>query len=221
MGHKAFSLTLVFYEEGDPLSLILAIFTLAPLFIVGGFVAALIVRRELQMLYFFIGQLLNEVFNMVLKKVIREPRPPGAGKLGKTSYGMPSDHAQFMFFFAMFVTLLTLTKRISFPNKFVRAGVISSVYLLSVIVAYSRIYLGLHTWPQIIAGGIIGSITGAVYFYLLHVLASSFIRQHISKRILDHPLSRVFYIIDVSMIKGDLMEEEYNLWLRLADRKKK
>lgn len=53
---------------------------------------------------FFIGTLVNEVSNVILKHWIREPRPVNRVHIG-TEFGMPSSHSQFIWFFSTYVTL--------------------------------------------------------------------------------------------------------------------
>lgn len=53
---------------------------------------------------FFIGTLVNEVSNIILKHWIREPRPINRLHIG-TEFGMPSSHSQFIWFFSTYVTL--------------------------------------------------------------------------------------------------------------------
>jgi dolichyldiphosphatase len=127
---KPIGLTFMQYEEGNLLSLALAYASLFPVFIVVGFAAVLFVRRELHTGTFFVGQLACEVLTILLKSVIKEPRPPGKeyiidynsataslqynlhchGDLmyvgsQRDGYGMPSEHTSFMFFFATYITL--------------------------------------------------------------------------------------------------------------------
>jgi len=67
---------------------------------------------------------MNNVLNLVIKVLLKHPRPNKPGKLsfnqyrsvncirsdGKTlsSYGMPSDHSQTIWFFFSFLTLIIL-----------------------------------------------------------------------------------------------------------------
>ncbi|CAN0389305.1 unnamed protein product [Lampetra fluviatilis] len=102
---RAVSLTHVEFPPGDMLGKALAWCSLAPIFIVFGFIA------------FMCGLLVNEGLNWVIKHVIREPRPnrgegrrfspppPPTSRLREalfTEYGMPSSHAQFVWFFAVY-----------------------------------------------------------------------------------------------------------------------
>lgn len=51
---------------------------------------------------FFMGTLVNEVINIILKHIICEARPLARGHL-YNEYGMPSSHAQFVWFFSIYV----------------------------------------------------------------------------------------------------------------------
>ena len=70
-------------------------------------------------------------------------------------YGFMSSHATNSFGFAVFSSLL-------FRHKFFT----SSVFLWAILVSYSRIYLGVHFISDIVAGIIIGSIFGYLYYLL-------------------------------------------------------
>ncbi len=70
-----FSLTFVRYEEGDLLGKILALFTLSPVFIMVMYATILVVRRDIQTALITMGQLINVGLNLVLKKIINDPRP--------------------------------------------------------------------------------------------------------------------------------------------------
>jgi len=100
-------------------------------------------------------------------------------------YGMPSSHAQFMAFFAVYVTLYLIHR---FPHS--KRGIKSNVrtakdsiwirLLESIIVlagastvAYSRIYLQYHTFLQVVAGMGIGAVLGASWYGTVLALRAS------------------------------------------------
>jgi dolichyldiphosphatase len=83
----------------DPLSIPLALITLAPPFLLVSYVTLILVRRELTMLSGLIGQLGCEGLNLALKRIFKQGRPTDF--LG-TGYGMPSSHSQFMGYFMTF-----------------------------------------------------------------------------------------------------------------------
>ena len=131
--------------------------------------------------------LLNDSVNHVLKYYICKPllggkkwpiigsgnRPDGAkycdlfvtgkgnGKPSSTSYGMPSGHSQNAAFFSSYVILNLLNN--PFSNSVKIYGTIIFISL-AIGIMYSRVILKCHTVQQVIAGGLIGSVLGAVYF---------------------------------------------------------
>ena len=61
---------------------------------------------------FFSGMVINEVVNFLLKHTICEARPMRRDVL-YSEYGMPSSHAQFMWFFTAYMVLFVCIRYIS------------------------------------------------------------------------------------------------------------
>ena len=59
------------YPEGDKVGHVLAWFSMLPFFVFAGMVTLILFRRDLHTITFTIGQLVNEVFNLILKKIIK------------------------------------------------------------------------------------------------------------------------------------------------------
>ncbi len=91
-----------------------------------------------------------------LKLFFRIPRPCFGQAFCPLDYSFPSGHAGAAF--AVFVFLALNTK-----NNFYRAFLIFS----AVIVAYSRVYMGVHTWADVFAGAVIGLIVGVVVSFAI------------------------------------------------------
>ncbi|KAA8907531.1 phosphatidic acid phosphatase type 2/haloperoxidase [Sphaerosporella brunnea] len=126
------SLTHVYYSPEDPLSLVSAWLALLP--------------QAMMIVY-----LACEAANFVLKRIIREERPKLMHGKG---YGMPSSHAQFSAFFALYLVLLLLRRNLGGGEL---PGWRRAVYAVaavtgSVAVAASRVYLNYHTPKQVVVG---------------------------------------------------------------------
>ena len=106
--------THVFYDPSDLLSLPLAISSLIPQLILVVYTTQFFCRREIETCLMVAGQVLSELLNELLKSVIRQPRPHL--ELG-SGYGMPSAHAQFMAFYATYLTAWTLAHAHFSPLK--------------------------------------------------------------------------------------------------------
>ncbi len=81
-------------------------------------------------------------------------------------YGFVSGHSATTFGIAIFTSLL-------FKNKLYTCV----IFIWALLMAYSRIYLGVHFVSDIVGGGLAGVIIG----YLIYLLYSSYISKYISK----------------------------------------
>jgi membrane-associated phospholipid phosphatase len=121
------------------------------------------------MFYFLVGLFMNTILNLVLKGLIKQPRPEFNTKqldiflrnnglryvLGSDVFGMPSGHAQTSFYILAFIYLVT------------RNIVLSSVLLLlSVIVVVQRVVYNEHTIIQVLVGSIVGGLFGIILYHI-------------------------------------------------------
>lgn len=111
---------------GDLFGKLLALISLVPFAIIAGFITLILFRRDLHtvsnkwdisflhrislyktylfQITFFSGTIINEFINFIIKHTICEARPMRRNTVF-IEYGMPSTHAQFMWFFAAYTTL--------------------------------------------------------------------------------------------------------------------
>lgn len=117
----------------------MAFISLAPFAIIVAFVTLIAFKRELDTIMFLMGQLTNEILNMLLKNVIREQRPVNTITAIHTpkTFGMPSNHSQFQSFFTAFSVLFILIRMRHKPAYF-RLPVITALISSCVAVLYSR-----------------------------------------------------------------------------------
>ncbi|KAJ9184264.1 hypothetical protein P3X46_004008 [Hevea brasiliensis] len=201
---KAVTLTHVRYQKGDRLGHFLAWVSLVPVFIsLGGFVCHFIFRRELQGMFFAIGLLISQFISELIKKSVQQARPETCIFLETCdSHGWPSSHSQYMFFFAVYFTLLTF-KGIGLTevkNKWARCFL---PWLLAVLTMHSRVYLGYHTVQQVFSGAILGILLGAVWFWIVNYKLFYFFPV-----IEESRLGKMLYVKDTSHIQN-VLEFEY------------
>ncbi|KAH6626210.1 hypothetical protein B0J18DRAFT_134854 [Chaetomium sp. MPI-SDFR-AT-0129] len=109
------SLTHVYYNPSDPLSTLSAFLSLLPQALMIVYVTLFWSTREAEVLLMFLGQLACEAVNFILKRLIKEERPKlftdaAGGAAAGHGYGMPSSHAQFVFFWAVALTLFLVVR---------------------------------------------------------------------------------------------------------------
>jgi len=205
---KPVSLTYVTYPDGDVVGKLLAWGSLLPIFIIVSFITLILFRREVHTIIFFLGILLNEALNMALKRYFKEPRPcrPGDESLLYTKHGMPSSHAQFMSFFALYLTFFAYVrlKPHESENFIVRKHVIAfSAVSSAAFVAISRIYLHYHTLEQVAAGLIVGGVAGMCWFFIAVTFLLPYAGQFVNTKVAEY-----FLIRDSSSIP-DILWFEY------------
>jgi undecaprenyl-diphosphatase len=118
------------------------------------------------MTYIF-GFLFNTLLNIILKLLIRQPRPSedkylfnilknvnNVKMIDFDKYGMPSGHAQYAFYSTVFIYLALKDIKIT------------AIYLIiALITCFQRVYFKNHTIMQVIVGMMIGSILGYLFYH--------------------------------------------------------
>ena len=161
------SLTCVEFPRGDQFGHLLAYVSLIPIAVLVSYVVLVLHNRDLPTICVFLGQMLNEVMNVVAKRMLKHPRPENPHHLvgSANKYGMPSQHAQCMGFFTAYCCLYLIFKA-SHKNLITRGLLIILLISSLIAVLYSRVYLLYHFTSQCIAGAMIGSLFGYFWFRL-------------------------------------------------------
>ncbi|KAK9869536.1 hypothetical protein WA026_003292 [Henosepilachna vigintioctopunctata] len=214
------SLTLVEYPKGDIFGKFLAFISLAPFGIGAGFVSLILFRRDLHTITFFFGTLFNEVFNYFLKHSICEERPMSRNDL-YTEYGMPSSHAQFVWFFTTYVIYFVFIRLHHMNNNNIietmsKILILSSSLIMSLLVCISRIYLQYHSYSQVIVGSIVGVLFATFWFALTYFAFTPFFPQIVTWRI-----SEILLLRDTTLIPNVLWFEYTNIRQEVRARSRK
>ncbi|RDA94414.1 hypothetical protein CP533_2221 [Ophiocordyceps camponoti-saundersi (nom. inval.)] len=161
------SLTHVYYDPEDVLSLLCAYLALIPQALCIVYATLLLSTREVEIGLLFAGQVGCEVLNLVLKRVFKEDRPEV--RLRGKGYGMPSSHAQFLAFWSLSLSLFLLLrhrprdKMSSWPIAH-RLLVSLLALALAALTAWSRVYLGYHSARQVVAGSAAGFVSAVGWY---------------------------------------------------------
>lgn len=119
------------------------------------------------LLFVFLINAFNIELNMVLKHLIKQPRPQRAIKINKQdvkhskTYGMPSGHAQLVFHNLVYLSLLIKNNTIAAASSFI-----------ALLTLYQRYVFRMHTFSQLICGSLLGSLSGYL-FYKAYVCISN------------------------------------------------
>jgi dolichyldiphosphatase len=129
---------------------------------------------------------------------------------------MPSSHAQFVTYFAVYMTLFLFVRHVPTNPKLdttsyflTRVAVAAGVCLVAGGVATSRIYLNYHTPKQVLAGCAAGVLC-AISWYVI----TSFLRtKGYVDWVLDLGISQLLRLRDL-VVSQDLAEAGWQQWER-------
>ncbi|XP_063529811.1 dolichyldiphosphatase 1-like [Cydia strobilella] len=183
------ALTLVEYPKGDWIGKFFAFISLSPFGIGAGFVTLVLFRRDLHTIAFFLGTLVNEVLNIILKHIICEARPLARGHL-YNEYGMPSSHAQFVWFFSIYVLYFVAVRLHHINNNSIISAlwkgiIVSGCLSLALLVSIGRVYLHYHTSAQVIVGALVGFLFATIWFALVHRVLTPLFPHLVSLKICE------------------------------------
>ncbi|KAG5959857.1 hypothetical protein E4U58_004824 [Claviceps cyperi] len=217
------SLTHVYYDPHDPVSLLCAYLALLPQALCVVYATLILSTREVEILFMFAGQMGCEVLNFLLKRLIKEERPR---RIHGKGYGMPSSHAQFVAFWSVSLALFLLLRHKpcatrkphrARPWSLLERTVISlAAGGLAAATAWSRIYLNYHTPRQVFVGSAMGVLVAFAWYGV-----TSVVRQTgLLAMGLDSSLARAFRLRDLVVFE-DMCQAGWEKWeLARADKAK-
>ncbi|CAM1508389.1 Fc.00g052370.m01.CDS01 [Cosmosporella sp. VM-42] len=212
------SLTHVYYDPDDYLSLLCAYLALLPQALVIVYTTLVLFTREAEIALMFAGQLACEAMNFALKRLIKEERPQ---RIHGKGYGMPSSHAQFVAYWSVSLALFLLVRHC--PPKLLQGRAESSVHrpwsmlerfavslaagVIAAATAWSRVYLNYHTPKQVLLGVAAGVISAVGWFVITSILRQTGLLGWA----LDHPISRAFRVRDLA-VEEDMCQAGWEKW---------
>ncbi|KAK7406739.1 hypothetical protein VNO78_08369 [Psophocarpus tetragonolobus] len=116
-------------------------------------------RHDAESLWFAAGSILNALLSVWLKHILNQERPSTL----KSDPGMPSSHAQSIFFTVFFVILSSVEWLGLNGFTFAMSGL---VLTFGSFFSYLRVSQQLHTTSQVVVGGAIGSISSVLWYLL-------------------------------------------------------
>ena len=128
-------------------------------FSIFSFLLVVLARRKKTKLLIPINICLVTLINILIKEIIKRPRPSVTRLVTESGYSFPSGHAMTSIAFYGFLIYL-IYKNIE--NKYYKWGLIILFSLLTFVIGFSRIYLGVHYTSDVISG----FIAGAIYLIL-------------------------------------------------------
>ncbi len=131
---------------------------------------------------------LADMASNILKQAFRDPRPywlePEIGLSEEPSYGIPSGHAP-----TSTVAYGTLAAWVRRSWMWLLAGV------MIFLIALSRVYLGVHDIPDVVAGFLLGCLVLAGYFVWRRAIGNRFHNRILGQKLLLAVLLPTFLVL--------------------------
>ncbi len=138
------------------------VFDLIPMVAISILLSIFFLRRYCNKFAFFFGitMLFDAFVVLVLKELVKRPRPLG-DIITKTDFGFPSGHTANAVVFFGFLTYLAMHK---IKSKTFKVIIISLSSFMILLIGFSRIYLNVHWLTDVISGFGLGVyiLTGSI-----------------------------------------------------------
>ncbi|KAI9166248.1 hypothetical protein LWI28_028770 [Acer negundo] len=127
--------------------------------LVSGLFGALIIgRHDIEALWILMGSVLNAMLSIALKRILNQERPVSTLR---SDPGMPSSHAQSIFFIFSFA-IISIVEWLGLNGV---SLTISGIVLASATyLTWLRVSQKLHTIPQVVVGAAVGSTFFTLWF---------------------------------------------------------
>lgn len=103
------------------------------------------------------------ISNFIIKRIIKRPRPIHLMIIKETGFSFPSGHSMMSFVF--FALLIHFVYK-SIKNKWLKWLIISACAVLIGAIGFSRIYLGVHYFTDVLVGWLISLAIICVFIFL-------------------------------------------------------
>ena len=127
-------------------------------------------KQKKDAIFLVLALIFVSILTFLIKYIIKNPRPEGVALIEESGYSFPSAHTS--------LTATTLTLMAYFLCKQTRKSWLKIlIWIVSIIlifsVCYSRIYLGVHFFTDIIAGLLIAVIIVTLFIMLYNLKPAS------------------------------------------------
>ncbi|GKU99203.1 hypothetical protein SLEP1_g12081 [Rubroshorea leprosula] len=132
--------------------------------VAGAFGSVVLWRHDAEALWFVTGSVMNSTLSVVLKRVFNQERPDSGLR---SDPGMPSSHAQSIFFVALF-TVISVMEWLGINGILFIAGLL--ILAFASYLSWLRVSQQLHTMSQVLVGAACGAVFSILWFLSWHFI---------------------------------------------------
>lgn len=123
-----------------------------------------IIRNKKVPLAIIVNLIVVFLSSQLFKFIFKLPRPDGEFLVPVKGYGYPSGHAMVSLAYFSFLAYLILKKT---NNKLLRTIILIMTPVTILLIGFSRIYLGVHYFSDVIAGYLLGTVYLIIYVSII------------------------------------------------------
>lgn len=131
----------------------------------------LIILRNRKAVALVVFLALNGIINEILKRLFKRERPNIKRLVVEKGYSYPSGHTMSA---TCFYGLMSFLVAISELTIYFKIGIIVLLVLLVLVIGFSRIYLGVHYFSDVVAGILMGTFFTILYVQLVQGILNIF-----------------------------------------------
>ena len=123
------------------------------------------VKNRKDIAYLITGSAITVIFNIIIKNIVQRPRPNGIQLTFESGYSFPSAHAMLSAFIYGFIIFLLLKEQ----KDNIKARILSITLGVVILwISFTRIYVGVHFFSDVVIGAILGIICLAIYIKFVY-----------------------------------------------------
>lgn len=111
-----------------------------------------------------IAVIISEIINFTLKNIFARERPNILQLVNETSYSFPSGHSMIN---ASVYTMLAILALKYIKDKKIKYAVVAFCIVFPLLIGFTRIYLGVHYFTDVIGGLLLGFSVSVIVYTLL------------------------------------------------------
>lgn len=134
-------------------------------------VLLLIILKNRESIALVVFLALNGIINEILKRLFKRERPNINRLVVEKGYSYPSGHTMSA---TCFYGLMMFLVAISELTIYFKIGIILFLVLLVLVIGFSRIYLGVHYFSDVVAGVLMGTFFTILYVQLVQGMLNIF-----------------------------------------------
>ena len=124
------------------------------------FLLLIALEKKSDVVYFMCCSFVTIMINLIIKLIVHRARPDGIVLAIESGYSFPSAHAMLSTFIYGFISYLIYINR----NAKKRAKIDVFLFVtLVILIGFSRIYIGVHYFSDVICGAVLGLICLVIF----------------------------------------------------------